>query len=308
MAVVESYPQLEAMGNVGQPQEEMTSTENEIPSRASSTTTRRPSTRPPNSSFEHLVGGWPARSRPTPGDLGRRRSRGAQGQPRSRRAAATRARSFEQQGNQPVAFAPLIFWFVWLFGWLGFGGDFVFREATRGGRFAAYQYFFPWMTPPTLLAGPPLRSMPGSGERQVLWAIGALPVTEPARLRRETAPRVVLEMAIAAGVRGRAATSRRDDPNAFATGRDDATPASSSRRACCGSARATSCRRWFRTRRTREARRAAYDAAGGAGGGGGSHVERRLARHVASAQQQQRQGRGEDGVGAPLGSGSPSGS
>ena len=52
MVVVERYPDLKATGNVGQLQEELTSTENRAsPSRVSSTTTPRRSTTPSSSSF-----------------------------------------------------------------------------------------------------------------------------------------------------------------------------------------------------------------------------------------------------------------
>ncbi len=131
---------------------------------------------------------------------------------------------FEQQAINRKHARWLIAFFVWFFGWLGFGGDFVLREATRGERFGGYHYFFPWLTVVMLLAGLAIAAYAAqTGARKVLWATRARPLVEAGDAAERQLLDVVEEMAIAAGIeRPRVYLVDDDDPNAFAAGRDEA--------------------------------------------------------------------------------------
>jgi heat shock protein HtpX len=130
---------------------------------------------------------------------------------------------FEQQEINRKHSRWLIAFFVWFFAWLGFGGDFVLREATRNGRFAGYHYFFPWLTVAMVLVGicVALYAL-HTGAQKVLWATRASLLAEPRDASEKQLLDVVEEMAIAAGIqRPRVYLIEDDDPNAFATGRDE---------------------------------------------------------------------------------------
>jgi heat shock protein HtpX len=130
---------------------------------------------------------------------------------------------FEQQEINRKHSRWLIAFFVWFFGWLGFGGDFILREATRSGRLAGYHYFFPWLTVIMLVVGIAVALYAShTGARKVLWATRAWPLAQPKDAAEKQLLDVVEEMAIAAGIeRPQVYLVEDDDPNAFATGRDE---------------------------------------------------------------------------------------
>jgi heat shock protein HtpX len=130
---------------------------------------------------------------------------------------------FEQQEINRKHSRWLIAFFVWFFGWLGFGGDFVLREVTRDGRFHGYHYFFPWLTVVMLVVGLAVALYAlHTGARKVLWATRARPLLTPGDAAEKQLVDVVEEMAIAAGIeRPQIYLVEDDDPNAFAAGRDE---------------------------------------------------------------------------------------
>lgn len=130
---------------------------------------------------------------------------------------------FEQQEINRKHSRWLIAFFVWFFGWLGFGGDFMLREATRGGRFGGYHYFFPWLTVVMLFVGIAVALYAlHTGASKVLWATRARPLVQASDAAERQLLDVVEEMAIAAGIQPpRVYLLDDDDPNAFAAGRDD---------------------------------------------------------------------------------------
>jgi heat shock protein HtpX len=130
---------------------------------------------------------------------------------------------FEQQEINRKHSRWLIAFFVWFFAWLGFGGDFVLREASRGGRFGGYHYFFAWLTILMVLVASAVALYAlHTGGRKVLWATRARPLLEPHDAAEKQLLDVVEEMAIAAGIqRPQVYLVEDDDPNAFATGRDE---------------------------------------------------------------------------------------
>ncbi|HEY6476923.1 MAG TPA: M48 family metallopeptidase [Polyangia bacterium] len=95
---------------------------------------------------------------------------------------------------------------------------------TRDGRFGGYHYFFPWLTVAMLLVGIAIAFYASNtGARKVLWATRARPLTEPRNPDEKQLLDVVDEMAIASGIqRPQVYLLDDDDPNAFATGRDQA--------------------------------------------------------------------------------------
>jgi heat shock protein HtpX len=116
----------------------------------------------------------------------------------------------------------LVVAFILFFAWLGFGGDWILWELTRGAPPDAYRHAFPWMGSvltvfAALLAGYAWRT----GPNKVLWSVGAREIATPATDDETRLVNVVEEMAIAAGVpRPRVWLIRDADPNAFATGLD----------------------------------------------------------------------------------------
>jgi heat shock protein HtpX len=130
---------------------------------------------------------------------------------------------FEQQRINRSRSRWLIGFFVWFFAWLGFSGDFALREATRSGHLVGFEYFFPWLTVAMLAIGIVVVVYGwNTGGRKVLWATGARPLLEAASADEKLLLDVVEEMSIAAGIqRPRVFLLDDDDPNAFATGRDE---------------------------------------------------------------------------------------
>ena len=115
----------------------------------------------------------------------------------------------------------LIAGFVLFFAWLGFGGDWLAWQFTRGAAPGEYHHVVPWFG--LLMAG--VASLMAwwawkVGPEKVLWSAGATEVTTPATPEQRQLVNVVEEMAIAAGLpRPRVWLIADADPNALATGR-----------------------------------------------------------------------------------------
>jgi heat shock protein HtpX len=116
----------------------------------------------------------------------------------------------------------LVVAFILFFAWLGFGGDWILWELTRGAPPNAYRHAFPWMgTVMTVFAALLATYAWRTGPNKVLWSVGAREILTPANDDETRLVNVVEEMAIAAGVpRPRVWLIRDTDPNAFATGLD----------------------------------------------------------------------------------------
>jgi heat shock protein HtpX len=116
----------------------------------------------------------------------------------------------------------LVVGFVLFFAWLGFGGDWLAYEFTRGAPPAEYHHVFPWFG--LLLSGIAVSMAVWawkSGPERVLWSAGAYEVTDPTDPDQRQYVNVVEEMAIAAGIpKPRVWVIPDADPNALATGRD----------------------------------------------------------------------------------------
>jgi heat shock protein HtpX len=116
----------------------------------------------------------------------------------------------------------LVIAFIAFFAWLGFGGDWILWELTRGAPPDAYRHAFPWMgivltAFAALLAGYAWKT----GPSKVLWSAGAREIATPSDDEERRLVNVVEEMAIAAGIpRPRIWLVSDPDPNAFATGLD----------------------------------------------------------------------------------------
>jgi heat shock protein HtpX len=112
--------------------------------------------------------------------------------------------------------------FIAFFGWLGFGGDWIGYELTRGGEPNAYHHVFPWFgIVLTTFAGLLAAYAWKTGPNKVLWSTGAREIETPTGDEETRLVNVVEEMAIAAGLpRPRIWLIPDPDPNAFATGLD----------------------------------------------------------------------------------------
>jgi len=116
----------------------------------------------------------------------------------------------------------LVVSFILFFAWLGFGGDWILWELTRGAPPNAYRHVFPWMgTVLTVFAALLAAYAWRTGPSKVLWSTGAREIETPAGDEETRLVNVVEEMAIAAGVpKPRVWLIDDPDPNAFATGLD----------------------------------------------------------------------------------------
>ena len=135
------------------------------------------------------------------------------------------ANLFAQQESNRRRSTWLIIGFIVFFAWVGFGGDLAFGLLTADAPPGEYHHVVPFIgIITTLIAGSICWYSWRFGARQVLWSTGAREVTEPATPEERQLVNVVEEMAIASGLpKPTVYIVPDDDPNAFATGRDQAT-------------------------------------------------------------------------------------
>lgn len=129
---------------------------------------------------------------------------------------------FSQQQSNRVRSRLLIAGFIAFFAWLGFGGDWILWQATRGVDPGTYRHVIPWFgITLTLVASIAALVSWRRGPERVLWSTNAYEVVDPVNDDERRLVNVVEEMAIASGVaRPRIWIIPDDDPNALATGRD----------------------------------------------------------------------------------------
>jgi heat shock protein HtpX len=132
------------------------------------------------------------------------------------------ANLFEQQESNRRRTRWLVFAFVAFFAWLGFGGDWILYELTRGAPPNAYRHAVPWFGIVLTTIGGALAAFAWkTGPTRVLWSAGAREIETPNGAMETRLVNVVEEMAIAAGIpRPRIWLIADSDPNAFATGLD----------------------------------------------------------------------------------------
>lgn len=113
--------------------------------------------------------------------------------------------------------------FVAFFAWLGFGGDWIAWMYTAGAEEGVYRHMFPWLgVVMSFFAIGTAAYAWSRGAERVLWSTGAREIVHPATEQERQLVNVVEEMAIASGLpRPRIWIIADDDPNAFATGRDE---------------------------------------------------------------------------------------
>jgi heat shock protein HtpX len=135
------------------------------------------------------------------------------------------ANLFAQQEANRRRSTWLVIGFIVFFAWVGFGGDLAFGLLTADAPPGEYHHVVPVLgIVTTLIAGGICWYSWRFGARQVLWSTGAREVTEPATPEERQLVNVVEEMAIASGLpTPKVYIVPDDDPNAFATGRDQAT-------------------------------------------------------------------------------------
>jgi heat shock protein HtpX len=116
----------------------------------------------------------------------------------------------------------LVAGFVLFFAWLGFGGDWLAYEFTRGAPPGEYHHVFPLLGLAMTTIGAVMALWTWkTGPERVLWSAGAYEVKDPTDPDQRQYVNVVEEMAIAAGLpRPRIWLIPDADPNALATGRD----------------------------------------------------------------------------------------
>lgn len=128
---------------------------------------------------------------------------------------------FDQQEANRRRSRWLIAGFVLFFAWLGFGGDWIGYELTRGAPPGEYHHVVPWFGFLMFAVGAGLAWWAWSvGPEKVLWSAGAWELKEPETPEQRQLVNVVEEMAIASGLpRPRIWVISDPDPNALATGR-----------------------------------------------------------------------------------------
>jgi heat shock protein HtpX len=128
----------------------------------------------------------------------------------------------QQEQNRRRSFW-LVTGFVLFFAWIGFGGDLAWYLATAESPEGSYRHVVPWVgLLISAVAGGMAWVAWRTGPEKVLRATGAWEVITPDTPERERLVNVVEEMAIASGLpRPRIWVVPDEDPNAFATGRDE---------------------------------------------------------------------------------------
>lgn len=119
----------------------------------------------------------------------------------------------------------LVVGFILFFAWLGFGGDYIFFLATRHAPPEAYHHVFPWFgLLLTAIGAGMARYAYSTGPQKILWSTGAREIIDAQTPQEKQFVNVVEEMAVASGISKPKAWLIADpDPNAFATGHDEAT-------------------------------------------------------------------------------------
>ncbi len=132
---------------------------------------------------------------------------------------------FQQQEANRRRTIWLVIGFVLFFAWLGFGGDVIYYLSSRDAGPDAYRHTVPWFGLLLTAIGAGIaRYGFATGPKKVLWSTGAREITDPATDKERQLVNVVEEMAIAAGLPRPTIWIVPDgDPNAFATGLDQAT-------------------------------------------------------------------------------------
>ncbi|HJU90110.1 MAG TPA: M48 family metallopeptidase [Gemmatimonadaceae bacterium] len=129
---------------------------------------------------------------------------------------------FDQQEANRRRSRWLVIGFVLFFAWLGFGGDLILYLATQNQTAESYHHLFPWFGIfLTFLAAILAVFAWRTGPERVLWATGAREVIDPDTPEERQLVNVVEEMSIASALpKPRIWIVPDDDPNAFATGRE----------------------------------------------------------------------------------------
>lgn len=132
---------------------------------------------------------------------------------------------FSQQERNRSRSRLVVLVFILFFAWLGFGGDWIAWQTTRGAEPGAYRHAFPWFgIVLTLVAAGVSAYAWKSGPQKVLWSTNAREVVDPRTDEERVFLNVVEEMSVASGLpRPRTWIVPDDDPNAFATGFDEHT-------------------------------------------------------------------------------------
>ena len=132
---------------------------------------------------------------------------------------------FSQQQRNRSRSRLVVVVFVLFFAWLGFGGDWIAWESTRGAEPEAYHHTVPWFgIALSLIAAGVAAYAWKTGPQKVLWSTSAREVIDPQTPAETQFVHVVEEMAVASGLpRPRTWIVPDEDPNAFATGYDEHT-------------------------------------------------------------------------------------
>jgi heat shock protein HtpX len=130
---------------------------------------------------------------------------------------------FSQQARNRSRSRWVVIVFVLFFAWLGFGGDWIAYAYTQGAEPGAYRHVVPWFGIGLTLVGIGMASFAWrTGPQRVLWSTSAREVTTPSTPQEQVLANVVEEMAVASGLsRPRLWIVPDEDPNAFATGKDE---------------------------------------------------------------------------------------
>ena len=135
------------------------------------------------------------------------------------------ANLFEQQRLNRRKSAIVVTIFLLFFAWVGFGGDLAFYLLTVEAEPEQYHHTIPWIGIVATILGVGIAWYARrTGPKKILWATGARELVTPKRQEEQVLVNVVEEMVIASGLPAPKIWIVPDkDPNAFATGNDEAT-------------------------------------------------------------------------------------
>lgn len=131
---------------------------------------------------------------------------------------------FAQQETNRRRSRWLVVGFILFFAWLGFGGDFIFYLATQHAPPEAYHHVFPWFGLLLTAVGAGMaRYSYTTGPTNILKSTGAREIIDAQTPQEQQLVNVVEEMSVASGISKPHIWIVDDpDPNAFATGHDQA--------------------------------------------------------------------------------------